>query len=105
MERLSSFSVRGAAAVVALLVPLLACAGSSEGDDPLSAELRRQVESFKAEGLEIATTADMLQQRSELLWRWANAWALAGHQLPVRLPLAVQQVSQTAIPAGRRRRP
>ena len=83
---------------MALLVPLLACAGSSDGDDPLSAELRRQVESFKAEGFEIATTTETLHQRSDLLWRWANAWALAGHQLPVRLPLAVQQVSQTAIP-------
>ena len=51
-----------------------------------------------AEGLEVATTAASLEQRSDLLWRWGNAWALAGHELPVRLPLVVQNVSQTAAP-------
>ena len=84
---------------VFLLVALsLGCAAPPDRDDPLGDELRREVDGFVAEGLGVATTAETLEERSDLLWRWGNAWALAGNELPVRLPLVVQSVSQTAAP-------
>ena len=40
------------------------------------------------------TTAQTVSDRTDLLRQWGNAWALAGHTLPVDLTLAIQNVRQ-----------
>lgn len=71
--------------VVALaIVGAFACSPSAV-DDYLSRELRLRVEELKREVSRAPTTAQTLAERTDVLWEWANAYALSGRSLPIAL--------------------
>ena len=81
-----------AGALGAGLFGLLAVSVEGEtGRDYLSPELRYQVERLKAEVAEQVTTAATLRERAEILWMWANAYALSGGILPPNLAGALSE--------------
>ncbi len=59
-------------------------------EDYLTPELRLRVEGLKAEVASEPTTAATFRIRADTLWRWANAYALAGGVIPNDLPLLVR---------------
>ncbi len=87
-----------AAALGAGLFALLAVSVEGEtGRDYLSPELRYQVERLKAEVAAQATTAATLRERTEILWRWANAYALTGGILPANLAGALSEARNASV--------
>jgi hypothetical protein len=58
--------------------------------DYLSPELRAEVEQLKAEVAAAPTTPQTMAERCDVLWQWANAFALAGGVIPNDLPLLVR---------------
>lgn len=51
--------------------------------DYLSSQLRQQVEDLKTQVRRSSTTVENLQERAEILWKWANAFSMTGAPLPV----------------------
>ncbi len=64
-------------------------AGAAEKGDPLAADLRREVEALKRDVAREPTTPSTLDARTDVLWRWVNAYALTGGPIPVNLPQEV----------------
>jgi hypothetical protein len=58
-------------------------------DDPMDGALRGRVEELKRALARGPTTADNFAERADVLWDWANAYALDGGVLPMRLPTLV----------------
>jgi hypothetical protein len=59
---------------------------SGAQDDYLDAELRRAVERLKTEAPRPAADFDQARARLQTLWRWMNAYALAGGAVPIDFP-------------------
>ena len=70
---------------VALWLGLPTIGGSAQ-DDYLDAELRRAVERLKTEASRPAADFDQARERLQTLWRWMNAYALAGGAVPIDFP-------------------
>jgi hypothetical protein len=64
--------------------------------DYLTAAQRAEVETLKRAVAEEPTTAATAPARSQMLWRWANAFALAGGKLPYDLPPHTRQMTLVA---------
>jgi hypothetical protein len=62
---------------------------SPNAEDYLDAALRTRVEELKRVVEREPTTANNYSERLDTLWDWANAFALAGGVLPMRLPVLV----------------
>ena len=71
----------------------LACSPSGEADY-MDAALRQRVEDLKKEAAASATTAENVDQRTAVLWAWANAFSLTGGMLPAPLPNMVGVVAR-----------
>src|SRR5262245_6979670 len=54
--------------------------------DYLDSELRAAVEQLKVDASRPATDTSQARERLRLLWRWMNAYALAGGAVPVDFP-------------------
>ena len=72
------------------LSPLPAEAASG---DYMTPDLRARVEKLKADAEFLPTDAINLAQRANVLWQWANAYALTGGVLPVNLTQTVAVVT------------
>lgn len=69
-------------------VLLLGCeAAPPAGGDYLSPDLRERVEQLKLDRVAEPTTSANVYQRVDVLWEWANAYALTGGPLPVNFAL------------------
>ncbi len=66
------------------IVSTFACSPTSE-DDHLPSDLRARVEEVKQEMSLAPTTAGTFAERTDVLWDWANAYALTGASLPIAL--------------------
>ena len=80
-----------------LFVFLLVLACSPAPDPPsngnyLDSSLRTRVEQLKKDAAAEATTTESVFERTDILWDWANAYALTGRPLPVMLPMDVTMV-------------
>src|SRR5688572_1939743 len=62
---------------------------ATQPDDYLTADLRREVEALKRDVAREPTTHATIGARTDVLWRWVNAYALTGGPVPVNLPLEV----------------
>ncbi|MEZ5558036.1 MAG: DUF3604 domain-containing protein [Pseudomonadales bacterium] len=69
---------------------LLGGLGAAADTDYLSPELRARVEQLKADVAVAPTTAENHQARAEVLWQWANAYALDGRYVPVNLTAGIR---------------
>jgi hypothetical protein len=76
--------LRTALAGAAIAVLTLSCS-PIPGDD-LDPVLRAEVEQLKLAAEQEITSSANLADRLDVLWRWANAYALSGRPLPVNLP-------------------
>jgi hypothetical protein len=85
-------STRGPAIIVLAVslasVALVAAAGSSS--DYMAPELRARVEQLKREVGAEPTTLETITERADVLWEWANAYAMAGGVIPNDLPLMIR---------------
>ena len=91
----SGKSILRRVAAAAVLVVTVGCADRAKQastDDYLSGELRREVEKLKYDVAQSPTTAATLPERVDVLWPWANAYALTGGPMPVNFPLEVTVV-------------
>ena len=61
-----------------------------ETPDYMSAQLRAQVNRLKVDVSREPTTRVTMAERAEVLWQWANAYALTGGVIPNDLPLVVR---------------
>ena len=77
---------RALAQVKANLVATRAAWAKSDAD---VAMLRREVEALKRDVAAAPTTLETLDARTDVLWRWVNAYALTGGPVPVNLPQEV----------------
>ena len=69
-------------------VLLLGCeAAPPVGGDYLSPDLRERVEQLKLDRAAEPTTSANVYERVDILWEWANAYALTGGPLPVNFAL------------------
>lgn len=78
--------------VVLLFMPITLFA--EVGDDYLSGDLRTRVESLKR-SVDLPTRAaglETLRSRAELLWRWANRYAMLGNSIPHELASILARV-------------
>lgn len=73
-----------------VLACLLLLGNSAHAQDYMDPDLRERVESLKTGVALMPTTRTNLQERSAVLWDWANAYALAGGYLPVNLTTATR---------------
>ncbi len=84
-------SIRKATPLLVLLF-LFACSpapdASSDGDY-LDRSLRAKVEQLKTDAAAEATTTENVFERTDILWDWANAYALTARPVPVMLPMDV----------------
>ncbi|MCZ6709114.1 MAG: DUF3604 domain-containing protein [Gammaproteobacteria bacterium] len=64
--------------------------------DYLTAGLRARIEKLKADTTAVASNPNNLEERTRMLWDWANAYALSGGTLPVDLTRAVATVLASA---------
>ena len=90
----SSRSLSSLVSLTALLGASLACGPTqttepTASDDYLSPQLRERVEQVKRERAEDPTSADNVYQRVDVLWDWANAFAMTGGPLPVNFALDI----------------
>src|SRR5688572_12361198 len=67
-------------------------AAAPKSDDYLTADLRREVEALKRDAAREPTTHQTIGARTDVLWRWVNAYALTGGPVPVNLPLEVSVI-------------
>ena len=74
-----------------LFAVVLALGAGAQTADYLDADLRARVEKLKADVTERPTDAGTAAERADVLWDWANAWALSGRYLPVNLTTAVHR--------------
>jgi hypothetical protein len=97
------------AAGLLLLVLTASCSVPVAGarKDYLSPDLRARVERLKKDTAATPTAADNVFRRTDVVWDWANAYALTGRAIPVDLPMIVTVVRFTEadgkrdiIPAG-----
>lgn len=86
-------TMRGAKAratvTVLFLSGWLVC-GAWAADDYLTPELRYRVERLKTALADAPTSAETLGERNDVLWSWANAYALTGNPIPQDLPVIVR---------------
>ena len=83
-------SLRSSAPLQAGLVAvlLLGCeAAPTVGGDYLSPDLRAKVEQLKVDRAAAPTSPANVYERVDILWEWANAYALTGGPLPVNFAL------------------
>jgi hypothetical protein len=73
-------------------------AAEAPDDDYLSPELRARVERLKVEVVEEPTTPETLIDRANVLWEWANAYAMTGGVIPNDLPLLIRSSRSAAEP-------
>ena len=79
------------AAVVGILVlPTGRVQCQSKTPDYMNAGLRARVSQFVADVAREPTTGSTMAARADVLWQWANAYALTGGVIPSDLPLAVR---------------
>ena len=57
--------------------------------DPFTPELRARIDRLKQEIETTPTSAENVYARVDVLWDWANAFALEGGDLPINLPVDV----------------
>ena len=74
------------------LLLLFMVSGSVYAEDYLDMELRAEVNSVVADIQATPTNAENVHERADLLWRWANAWAMDGRYLPVNLTTSVSNI-------------
>jgi hypothetical protein len=99
MPRPKASRLGTAALAVTLACVALGACHRVEGEparDPLSAELRAEVEALVQAVAGEPTTAATAPSRSQTLWRWANAFALAGGVVPTDLPAHTRQMTLVA---------
>ena len=65
------------------------CVASPPDPDYLDPDLRARVEQLKADVADGATTVENAKRRAQVLWEWANAWAMNGGTLEVNLTARV----------------
>ena len=87
--------------IVCLLLLASSVVSAGELHDYLSPEQRARVEKLKVDVDQLATGAGNRVYRAELLWAWANAYAITGGELPVNLTQVIAAVLRTADPAPR----
>lgn len=58
--------------------------------DCMSVELRAKVNELKADVVREPTTRSTATERADVLWQWANAYALTGGVIPNDLPLVIR---------------
>ena len=63
--------------------------GAAAAADPFTPELRARVDRMKQEIATTPTSAENVYARVDVLWDWANAFALEGGDLPINLPVDV----------------
>ena len=86
-------------ASAALMCALVVCIASfAQAQDYLDAQLREEVEALK-QAAAAPTNVDNYADRSAVLWRWANAFALNGGYVPVNLTAATR-IKSPAKPTG-----
>jgi hypothetical protein len=73
----------------AWLLMVFGDAWSQDLTDYLTPALRAQVEKLKVDVNMVASNPTNLDERTRVLWRWANAYALSGGVLPVELTRTV----------------
>jgi hypothetical protein len=95
----SAHGVGAASMVVVLTVTTVMCplrASAQEPDstreDYLSSELRQRVELLKQALPSQPSSSENGWERGNLVWEWANAYALSGGTLPVELPAIMAQI-------------
>ncbi len=70
----------------------LAQTSFSSGKDYLSPELRQRVEHLKEELPSQPSSTENGWERGNLVWEWANAYAVSGGTLPVELPAIMARI-------------
>ncbi|MDA1074837.1 MAG: DUF3604 domain-containing protein [Proteobacteria bacterium] len=86
------FGRTGLKLAMALIIALVAAGAHGVAADYLPSDLRAQVERLKADSAESASDASNQRLRAEILWHWANAYAVNGGELPVNLTQIVAAV-------------
>ena len=76
-------------------------AGTRHSPDYMSVELRAQVNELKADVAREPTTKSTATERADVLWRWANAYALTGGIIPNDLPLVIRAGPDVGTPGER----
>jgi hypothetical protein len=84
-------------AVLVLIIGSTA-AVAAPADDYLSPELRARVERLKADVEREATTLQTIGERADVLWDWANAYAMEGGVIPNDLPLMIRSTRELDSP-------
>jgi Protein of unknown function (DUF3604) len=84
-HRAAPVAALGLAVALGAWLAATAGRGGAQGDY-LDPELRRAVERLKVDAARPAANAAEAGDRMRVLWRWANAHALAGGALPIDLP-------------------
>jgi hypothetical protein len=74
----------------AALVLCCALSAPAAAQDYMSPELRAAVEQLKLDVAQQPTTVETMVERCDVLWPWANAWALDGGVIPNDLPLLIR---------------
>jgi hypothetical protein len=72
--------------LVGIAVLAVACAPGPR--DYMDEQLRSQVEALKVAATLEPTSMENLAERLDVLWQWANAYAVSGGALPVHVPFA-----------------
>lgn len=85
-SRILGISAPFQAGLLAVLLPGCA-AGPPAGGDYLAPDLRARVEQLKLDRATEPTTSANVYERVDILWEWANAYALSGGPLPVNVAL------------------
>ena len=93
----------GAAALIALGAPVAAAQDPSP-DDYMSADLRARVEALKADAERSPTDGLNLEERTPVLWRWINDYALTGGPVPTRATGILQTAFRELLDSRRDRR-
>ena len=71
---------------------VLACTLATNAQDYLDPELREEVDNLVRSVEETPTNSQNVRERAATLWRWTNAWALAGHFVPVNQTTVVSNI-------------
>ena len=74
------------------LALLIALSVAAPAADYLSPELRYRVERLKVEARSEPSSPANGTARADVLWDWANAYALTGQPIPQDLPLMIRSV-------------
>jgi len=101
-----------AAVAFALAAAALSGCARTEGQssgDYLDPDLRAKVKELERDLAAGPTTPENAPRHSATLWKWANAYALAGGVIPIDLPSSIRQVTLfdtggKPVPEGLRRR-